>query len=108
MPVNESLLSFVKDQLSTFGEVETKKMFGGVSFYKNGLMFGLLGHDVFHLKADDINRPDYEAKGMTAFLASAGKKGLPYYQVPAEVLEDRDELKKWAAKAYEAAVRAKK
>lgn len=108
MAINEDLVLYIKDQLSAFGNFETKKMFGGVSFMREGRMFGLLGHNVFHLKADDINRPDYEAKGMKAFLSSDKKKGMPYYEVPVEVLEDKDQLKVWAAKAYEAAVRAKK
>ncbi len=108
MAVNEDLVTYIKDQLSTFGQVETRKMFGGVSFYKEGLIFGLLGHNTFHLKVDDHNRPDYEALGMKAFLSTEKKKGMPYYEVPVDVLEDKDQLKVWAEKAFEVALRAKK
>lgn len=108
MAINEDLANYIKDQLSAFGNFESKKMFGGVGYFREGLMFGLLGKDVFHLKADDHNRADYEAKGKKAFMSTEKKKGMPYYEVPAEVLEDKDQLKVWAGKAYEAAVRAKK
>ncbi len=108
MAINQDLANYITDQLSTFGNFESKKMFGGVGYFREGLMFGLLGKDVFHLKVDDNNRADYEAKGMKAFMSSEKKKGMPYYEVPPEVLEDKDELKVWAAKAYEAVVAAKK
>lgn len=108
MAVNPDFQNYVEDQLSGFGPIETKKMFGGLSFYKDGLMFGLIGNDMFYLKADDVNRLDYEKLDMPAFLASPGKKGLPYHQVPVEVLEDRNALCRWAQKSYEAALRAKK
>lgn len=108
MAVNEDLANYIKDQLSTFGNFESKKMFGGVGFFKEGLMFGLLGKNVFHLKVDDYNRAEYEAAGMKAFMSTAKKKGMPYWEVPANVLEDKNELSAWATKSFEAALRAKK
>jgi DNA transformation protein len=108
MPINQDLANYIEDQLSAFGPFESKRMFGGIGYFREGKMFGLLGKDVFHLKAEDHNRPDYEAAGMKAFMSSEKKQGMPYYEVPADVLEDKDQLKVWAEKAYEAAVRAKK
>ncbi len=37
MAVNDNYLAYVSDQLSEFGEVEIKKMFGGVGFFKECL-----------------------------------------------------------------------
>lgn len=108
MAVNEEYLEYLKDQLSGIGDFEAKKMFGGVGFFKEGLMFGLYGKEFFHLKVDDSNRSQYESLGKTAFMSSAKKKGMPYYKVPVEVLEDKSELAKWALQSFEIALKAKK
>ena len=79
-------------------------MFGGVGFFKDGTMFGLLGHNIFHLRVDQSNVKDYEAFGMSRFLATEKKKGLPYYEVPLDILEDKDKLTAWALLAFEVAV----
>lgn len=106
MAVNETYLSYVRDQLSRFGEFEIKRMFGGIGIFKEGLMFGKIGGDVFRLKVDTSNQKDYEEKGMKPFYSETKKKGMPYWEVPQEVLEDRDELARWASKSYEIAKNA--
>lgn len=108
MAISENYLQYIKDQLSEFGEIEIKKMFGGVGFFREGLMFGMIGGDVFRLKVDEYNQADFEQQGMKAFQSTNKKKGMPYWEVPAAVLENKEELSEWARKAYEAAVRAKK
>ncbi len=108
MAINEEQLQFIKDQLSESGPYESKKMFGGVGFFREGIMFGLYGKDVFHLRVDDVNRGAYEAHGKKGFMATEKKKGMPYYEVPLVVLEDRSELNNWVEEAYAAALRSKK
>jgi DNA transformation protein and related proteins len=99
MAVNEGFLEYVQDQLSESGEVETKKMFGGVGFFQEGLMFGMIGYGAFRLKVDATNQADYEARGMEPFYSGTKKKGMPYWEVPVEVLEDKKELASWVSKS---------
>ncbi len=106
MASNEEYLDYIKDQLSAFGEFETKKMFGGHGFFKDGLMFGMLGSGTFRLKVDESNEQDYIDKGMKPYYSDKKKKGMPYWEVPADVLEDRNELKEWAAKSVDIAIKA--
>lgn len=108
MAFSEEYVSFVNEQLSNFDGIYTKKMFGGIGYYNEGVMFGLLGNDIFCLRVTDENRADYEKFGMRAFMSSETTKGLPYYEVPAEILEDRDALVAWAKKASEIAITLKK
>ncbi len=108
MAVNEDYLNFINDQLNGLGGHETKRMFGGIGFFKEGLMFGMIGKGIFRLKADETNKSDFEDKGMTRFMSDKKNKGMPYYEVPAEIVEDKDELSAWAKKSFEAAKRAKK
>ena len=111
MAVSEEYLAYVVEQLADWGPLVSKKMFGGVGLFREGMMFGLLANDTAYLKTDDVNRADYEAAGMEAFHPFEGKKRamtMPYYEIPADILEDTDRLAEWADRAFAAAVRAKR
>ncbi len=108
MAVSQEYIDLITDQLSEFEGATVKKMFGGYGIFKEKKMFGLVGDDTLFLKVDDHNRADYEARGMKQHYMEKKGKGMPYWTVPADVLENKNELKKWAEKAYEAALRAKK
>ena len=99
---------YINDQLSHMDRITTKKMFGDLSYYKEGVMLGLIGNDIFCLRVTEVNQADFEAYGMKAFMSSAKNKGLPYWQVPVEILEDKKELTLWAIKAFEIALSLKK
>ncbi len=68
----------------------------------------MIGGDTFRLRVDEQTQVDFEPKGMKPFQPNPKKKGMPYWEVPADVIEDKKELNKWAKKAYEAALRNKK
>ena len=108
MAVNEDYLNYIKEQIAEFGEVEFKKFFGGAGLFHEGLLFGMIGGDVFRLKVDEYNRNDFEQKGMRPYFSNTKKIGMPYWEVPEEILEDKTELAKWADKSFQAAKRAKK
>lgn len=108
MAFSQDYLEFLLEQLEDFGEITYKKMFGGVGFYKEGIMFGGIMGEVLHLKVNDETRPEFIAAGMTSFFHNAKSKGLPkYYEVPLEIVEDRAKLAIWAEKAYQVALAAK-
>jgi len=50
-----------------------------------------------------------EAFGMQPYYyGKDNKKKLNFYEVPAEILEDKERLKEWAVKAFAVAVEMKK
>lgn len=105
MPVSASYREYVADQLSALGQVTIKRMFGGAGLYFEGRMFGLLDDDTVYFRVDDETRSEFIARGMGAFhpVRSDPKKvSLNYYQVPAEVLEDSEQLVAWAERAVKA------
>lgn len=108
MAVNKDYLNYVLDQLSEFGEIKVKNMFGGVGLFHQGLMFGKIGDDTFRLKVDNSNKAKYEEKGMKPFHSEKKKKGMPYWEVPLEILEDSSALKEWAYESYQIAFNNKK
>ena len=104
MAVSAEFLNFVLDQLSPWGGVTARRMFGGAGLYRQGKMFGLLADDVAYLKVDDSNRARFINAGSTPFIPfpdRAKTTAMPYYSVPAEVLENREELCQWARGSLE-------
>jgi DNA transformation protein and related proteins len=103
--LSEGFGAFVLDQLSEFGGVEARAMFGGAGFYLDGTFFGILykQHLYFRVSAQTID--DYKKRKMKPFRPFEGKKGSSknYYQVPLEVLESPPDLAKWARRAVKAA-----
>lgn len=105
MAVNDEYVAYVLDQLECLGDVEPKRMFGGVGLYRDGVFFALIARNVLYFKVDGSNRADYEARGMEPFRPRSDKPTvMQYYEVPVEVLEDTDQLREWARKSYDIAV----
>jgi DNA transformation protein len=106
MAVSEEYVDYVVDQLGCIGEIVAKKMFGGVGLYRDGFFFGLIAGDVLFFKVDDVNRPAYQAAGAEPFRPYGDESySMSYYEVPVNVLEDRDKLRQWAKAAVAAAER---
>lgn len=109
MPFSEEYRAYVADLLAPLGPVTTRRMFGGVGLFYRGRMFGLIADDVLYFKADDGNRPDFEAAGAEPFAydAASGKRVvMAYWRVPDEVLENENDCLAWARKAADAALRS--
>ena len=84
-------------------------MFGGIGLYAGDFFFGIVAADVLYLKVDGASRVAYEAAGMTAFKPYPDRPmSMSYYQVPPDVIEDRDELEAWARKAIRVSQTAKR
>jgi DNA transformation protein and related proteins len=105
-----SFKDYVLDQLRDVGGVGARAMFGGFGIYKGGVMFGLIAADELYFKVDDSNRPDYEARKSQPFVYDGKNKpvSMSYWRVPEDVLESPDDLKSWAMKAYDVALKNRK
>jgi DNA transformation protein len=104
----KKFVTYVVDLMQSIGPISAKSMFGGHGIFLDGLMFGLVADSILYLKVDKETENEFKAKGHEAF--TYNKKGkefkMSYYQAPEEALEDADEMKFWANKAYGAALRA--
>ena len=108
MTVSRSFRTLVLDQLGrTVPRIRARNMFGGVGIYAGELFFALIADDTLYFKVDDSNRPDFEARGMGPFLPFGDERDkMQYYEVPADLLDDPEQLRPWAERAI--AVAAKK
>jgi DNA transformation protein len=101
MAVSDAYREFVLEQLAVAGRVTPRAMFGGVGLYLDGLFFALIDDDTLYFKADEASRGRYEAAGSRPFCPdpSRPEQAMGYWQVPADVLEDPEELAAWARTA---------
>jgi DNA transformation protein len=109
MPVTAGYIDFVRDLLAHFEPLRIRRMFGGAGVYSGELFFAILADDTLYLKVDDNTRADCEARRLLPFRYRS-KQGktmtMGYYPLPADVLEDPEELRAWATRAVEAADRS--
>jgi DNA transformation protein len=100
-------LDYLLEELEPLGEIRAKAMFGGHGLYCDEVFFALVANGALFLKADDENRPHFEAQGLKAFRPFQDKPDvMQYYEAPAEMFEDKEVLKQWAGGAVAAGVRA--
>jgi DNA transformation protein len=106
MSVSNGYRTYIVEQLAAVPALSTRRMFGGIGLYSSDWFFALIDDDVLFFKVDDANREDYVSRGMPAFTPFPGQSSLGYFQVPAEVIEEAEELTRWARRSIEVAQRA--
>jgi len=99
----DSFKEFVLDQLQDLGPVTCRAMFGGYGLYHRDVFFGILFKGRLYFKTNDRTRPGYEDCGMQPFRPSDKQTLKNYFEVPPDILEDGDELVRWAHQAVGAA-----
>ena len=107
MPRRNEFVAYLCDLLAPLGLLRAKAMFGGWGLYCDELFFAIIIDDVLYLKADDTTRERFTGAGQRPFTyAMRGvEQRMDYYTVPAEALDDLDELRPWAVLALGAARR---
>lgn len=109
MAVSDEFRDYVLEQLASAGKVSPRRMFGGVGLYLDGLFFALIDDDTLYFKTDDANRPRFEQAGSRPFCPYPDRPGhvMAYWAVPAEVLEDAEQLREWTRESLAAALAAR-
>jgi len=97
-----TFLAFVLEQLEALAEVRARAMFGGHGLYSGQSFFGIVYAGRLYFRVDDASRAEYEARGMGPFTPGGDMTMRGYFEVPVDVLEDRSDLARWAARALAA------
>lgn len=106
MPVSRDYLQYVLEQLAPMPGLTSRRMFGAVGVYSDGVFFAIIDNDTVFLKVDDSTRESYTARGCEPFRPYKDRPevSMSYFQVPVDVIEDADELIPWARSAVRAAM----
>lgn len=76
--------------------VTCRAMFGGYGIRLGTTFFGIGFRGRLFFRVNDATRPEYERLGSRPFSPNAKITMQGYYEVPAEVFDDPDELTAWA------------
>src|SRR5437762_11511536 len=100
---------FLIDLFSDFGPVTIRRMFSGFGISADGTNFALALRAGLYFRADDTTIPLYEAEGSHPFQYQTRAKTVTvnsYWQLPARLFDDSEELSTCARAALAAAQRA--
>jgi DNA transformation protein len=100
---------FLIDLFSDFGPVTIRRMFSGFGISADGTNFALALRAGLFLRADEETIPRFEAEGSKPFQYQTQAKTVTvnsYWQLPARLFDDPEELAEWAKAALASAQRA--
>lgn len=104
-------VEFMVEQLSEIPGLTSARFFGGVGLASHATQFAMVMGTTLYFVVDDITRPQYEKRGSQCFAYDTRAKRVQvrkYFEVPAEVIEDREALVELAREAVLAAQNSKK
>ena len=100
---------FLTDLFSDFGPVTIRPMFSGFGISADGVNFAMALRAGLYFRADEQTIPQFEAEGSKPFQYQTRAKSVTvnsYWQLPARLFDDPEELTGWARAALAAAQRA--
>ena len=100
---------FLTDLFADFGPVTIRKMFSGFGISADGTNFALALRSGLYFRADEASIPQFEAEGSKPFQYQTRAKTVTmnsYWELPARLFDDSEELSAWARTALAAAQRA--
>ncbi|OKO67387.1 TfoX/Sxy family protein [Bradyrhizobium sp. NAS96.2] len=100
---------FLIDLFADFGPVTLRRMFSGYGISADGTNFALALRAGLYFRADEETIPQFEAEGCGPFQYQTRSKTVTvnsYWQLPARLFDDSEELAVWARSALGAAQRA--
>jgi DNA transformation protein len=100
---------FLADLFADFGPVTIRPMFSGFGISVDGVNFALALRAGLYFRADEQTVRQFEAEGSKPFQYSTRVKTVlvnSYWQLPARLFDDTEELSRWARAALGAAQRA--
>ena len=100
---------FLTDLFADFGPVTIRPMFSGFGVSVEGVNFAMALRAGLYFRADEMTIPQFEAEGSKPFQYQTRAKSVTvnsYWQLPARLFDDTEELSRWARAALGAAQRA--
>ena len=103
MALGDAEIAFVTDLFADLGPISTRKMFGGLGIYLDGEIFALMRSEgTLLLKgANDMAQilTDAGWTHWTYTRKSGAHAAMPYWEMPAELLDNADDACDWARRA---------
>jgi len=96
--------------LTPHGPITVRAMFGGYGIFYDGVIFASVIENELYFRVDEESREEFEKRGSKQFVYEGMGRpvGMPYFTIPAAILKNKKELKRWIDRAYLASMTSKK
>lgn len=104
------LVQHACELFAPFGAIRTRRMFGGWGFYCDDLFFAIVADETLYLKADVESAKAFRQAGGIPFRVSykdGREETMNYWTRPEEAFETPNEMRPWARRALDAAIRSR-
>jgi DNA transformation protein len=101
MARQDAFLDELLGRLADLEGLRSRAMFGGWGLSQGSAFFGIVYRGRLYFRTTPATRPAYAQHGMGPFRPNARQTLWDYYEVPAEVLRDDEQLLAWAREAAE-------
>ena len=105
----KALAEWVAEALEPVGTVTSRAMMGGRTLYCDGTIFAIVSMDELWFKADAVSDAAWDEAGCARFSYARGdgtSGSMNYRRAPADVYDDADAMRDWAALGIAAGRRA--
>ena len=103
MSISDADIAFVKDHFAGVGTLTTRKMFGGLAIYADGVIFALiLSTGALMIKVKGALASDLAAQGSQQFIHDGkGDKrvAMPYWTLPDAAMDKPELACDWARRS---------
>ena len=103
MSISDADIAFVKDLFSGVGTLTTRKMFGGLSIYADGVIFALIiSTGALMIKAKGALASDLAAQGSQQFIHDGKddkRVAMPYWTLPDAAMDEPELACDWARRS---------
>src|SRR6266699_2857850 len=103
----DTFKDFIFDQLRDLEGLRVRRMFSGYGFYCDEVFFAIIAKSRLYFKTDARSRQAYLERASTPFRPRPKQELPSYYEVPVEILEDGEQLVRWAQEAIRVAASMK-
>ena len=108
MPISPEATARLMAPLVAIRPITSRKMFGGLGIYCDGVFFAVIDDDRLYFKFDELTRPDYEAFQAEQWVTEGENGGaMPYFEVPTAIHADPIQLGVFVDAAVGVALRKK-
>jgi DNA transformation protein len=102
MAVSDADIEHIRDLFHLVPNITTRKMFGGLGVYSDGIIFAIIGPEsTFYIKANERLAADLKEEGSFQFAyekRSGQTTKMGYWTLPDSAQDDPELAAKWAVK----------
>jgi DNA transformation protein and related proteins len=111
MAFDQGLVDLVTEAMAPVGTVTMRRMMGAATLYLDGTIFAIVDDGEIWFKADKVSDALWDEAGAERFtiaFSATNIETMNYRRAPADVYDDPEALREWAALGVEAGQRAPK